>query len=125
MQLVLPNTVSDENGREFEFIVNTTTSDEIEMIYKGKKVGQAQVLYWLENQFWFEVEIHKFSINEQYRRQGFGTALGKFLCDYAKQTNIKIIFTEISVHNIVAREFARKMGFSALDDEPDYWEYKL
>ena len=117
--------VSDAQGREFEFIVKTKPSDEIEMSFEGEKVGQAQVLYWLENPFWFELEVQKFSIVEQHRRQGLGTELGKFLLDYAKQTNIKVIFTEIPVHNIVEQEFARKMGFRALDDEPDYWEYEL
>lgn len=116
--------VRDETGRELEIYLRVSNDLVVDMVHQGEQVGQLKALLWFEfgRQEW---EILEFSIAKNYQRQGLGTILCKFMLDHATKTAINAVWADISVENTAAQAFAKKMNFSAPENEPDYWEYEI
>ena len=58
-----------------------------------------------------EVQINFFAINNNFRRNGFGTFLMKYLFSISKKLKIKKIFLEVSKSNSVAENFYNHFDF--------------
>ena len=58
-----------------------------------------------------EVQINFFAINNNFRRNGFGTFLMKYLFSISKKLKIKKIFLEVSKNNSIAENFYNHFDF--------------
>lgn len=59
--------------------------------------------------------ISYLAVEEGCKNKGIGTALIKYVCDYAKNLNFKKVWLEVDYANIRAKELYQRLGFS--DDE--------
>lgn len=56
--------------------------------------------------------ISYLAVEENYQNKGIGTALIKFVCDYAKELNFKRVLLEVDYVNIRAKKLYQRLGFS-------------
>lgn len=56
--------------------------------------------------------ISYLAVEENYQNKGIGTALIKFVCDYAKDRNFKKVLLEVDYDNVGAKKLYKKLGFS-------------
>lgn len=59
--------------------------------------------------------ISYLAVEENYQNKGIGTDLIKFVCDYAKDLNLKRAVLEVDYSNKRAKKLYQRLGFS--DDE--------
>ena len=68
-----------------------------------------------------EVLINYFSINENYRREGYGSLLMSFLIKRFEKLNLKKLSLEVSEANLAANEFYNRFEFMTVGRRENYY----
>jgi len=74
--------------------------------YKGMIVGYAAGITYNE-----EGHVISIAVHPNFRRKGIATALLAQLIEFLKKKSVKKIILEVSIDNLPALNFYRKMGF--------------
>ncbi len=69
-----------------------------------------------------EVQINYFSINQKFRRKGFGSYLMNYLINQSEKSNIKKLLLEVSETNTTAEVFYSKFKFLTVGRRKNYYK---
>ena len=69
-----------------------------------------------------EAQINYFSVNQKFRRKGFGTYLMRYLIKICEELNIKKLILEVSENNYVARNFYNHFQFFTVGIRRKYYK---
>ena len=68
-----------------------------------------------------EAHILTLVVKDEYRGQGIGKMLMRFLIDLARQYHVETILLEVRPSNKIAVKLYEKLGFNELGLRPDYY----
>jgi len=69
-----------------------------------------------------EAQINFFAVNQKYRKKGFGSYLMVYLIKQCEKLNIKRLFLEVSLNNVVAEKFYSRFDFSTVGKRRNYYK---
>ena len=69
-----------------------------------------------------EGQINYFSVNQKFRRKGFGTYFMKYVIKICKELNINKLILEVSENNYVARKFYNHFQFITVGIRRKYYK---
>mgnify|MGYP001422215215 FL=1 len=69
-----------------------------------------------------EAQINYFSVNQKFRRQGFGTYLMRYLIEICEELNIKKLILEVSETNYAAKNFYNHFQFFTVGIRKKYYK---
>ena len=69
-----------------------------------------------------EVQINYLSINQKFRRKGYGSYLFSFVIQQCKQLNFNKLLLEVSEDNLIAQEFYNKFQFITVGRRKNYYK---
>lgn len=68
-----------------------------------------------------EAQLTNITVVKNYRGQGLGTEMLKYVISFAKSVKIKKIFLEVRINNLPAITFYKKFGFDKIDIRKKYY----
>ena len=68
-----------------------------------------------------EAHISYLSINQKFRRNGYGSFLMNYLIKYCEKLNLKKILLEVSAINLIAESFYSKFNFLNVGRRKNYY----
>ena len=98
-----------------------------ELIKKGVKVFKLSLLNEVIGICAIELvidegQINYFSVNQKFRRKGFGTYFMKYVIKICKELNINKLILEVSENNYVARKFYNHFQFITVGIRRKYYK---
>ena len=69
-----------------------------------------------------EAQINYFSVNQKFRRKGFGTYLMRYLIKICEELNIKKLILEVSETNYAAKNFYNHFQFFTVGIRKKYYK---
>ena len=69
-----------------------------------------------------EAQINYFSVNQEFRRKGFGSYLMRYLIKRCEELNIKKIILEVSETNYAAKNFYKHFQFLTVGKRKRYYK---
>ena len=69
-----------------------------------------------------EAQINYFVVNKDFRKQGFGTHLMRYLIKQCEKLKINKLFLEVSQKNITAEKFYNRFEFSTVGIRRNYYK---
>ena len=69
-----------------------------------------------------EAQINYFSINQKFRRRGFGSYLLRYLIKKCEKSNLKKLLLEVSQSNVTADRFYSRFDFSTVGIRKNYYK---
>ena len=69
-----------------------------------------------------EVHLNYLSVNQEFRRKGYGSYLFSYLIKQCKLLNLSKILLEVSEVNLIAEEFYNKFQFTTVGRRKNYYK---
>ena len=110
------NTICLWTKRQWEKELNKRGVKVFAILFEKKIIGISVVHIIID-----EAQINYFSINQKFRRKGFGSYLMNYLIMQCEKLNIKKLLLEVSEINLIADGFYSKFNFLTVGRRKNYY----
>ena len=110
------NTISLWSKKQWKSEFNKQDVKVIAILLSEKIIGICVVQLLID-----EAQINYFSINQKFRRKGYGSYLMSYLVRQCEKLNLKKLFLEVSELNMVAEQFYSQFKFLNVGRRKNYY----
>ena len=110
-------TISLWSTKQWEDELNKKASKVFKLTLLNEVIGICAIQLVID-----EGQINYFSVNQKFRRKGFGTYFMKYVIKICKELNINKLILEVSENNYVAKKFYNHFQFITVGIRRKYYK---